>query len=124
MQSQLLRLPRVLDRTALSRTELYRRLRVGEFPKPIALGKRAVAWSSTVIDQWIAARQQAAGRVEPQQLARARANPIGKKRARRRKAQPLPRKQPEGRSVAAPGQRNPEPEQASVAAYGEALAKS
>lgn len=56
MAETLLRLPQVKEICALSRTEMYRRLAVGEFPKPIALGRRAIAWRSSEIQSWIASR--------------------------------------------------------------------
>jgi prophage regulatory protein len=56
MTESLLRLPQVKTACGLSRTELYRRIGTGEFPEPVALGKRAVAWRSSQIQDWIAAR--------------------------------------------------------------------
>lgn len=60
------RLPKVQDRTALSRSEIYRRIALGEFPLPVKLGPRASAWNSAEIDAWIAnriaARDQGASR--------------------------------------------------------------
>jgi prophage regulatory protein len=52
----LLRLPEVLTRTGLSRSELYRREAVGLFPKRVRLGARCVAWSSDEVDDWITSR--------------------------------------------------------------------
>jgi prophage regulatory protein len=57
MADILLRLRNVRDACALSRSELYRRIRIGEFPKPVAIGSRAVAWRQSEINDWIAARQ-------------------------------------------------------------------
>lgn len=51
--SRMLRLPTVLDRVPFSKTEIYRRVRTGEFPKPISIGVRAVAWLESDIDQYI-----------------------------------------------------------------------
>ena len=56
MAESLLRLPQVLGACAISRTELYRRVGAGDFPPPIALGRRSVAWRSTQVQEWIAAR--------------------------------------------------------------------
>ena len=58
MQSELklLRLPRVLERIGLSRTETYRRMALGQFPKPVSIGPRAVAWPSELIDRWVSER--------------------------------------------------------------------
>lgn len=52
--ARLLRLPSVKYRTGLSKSEVYRRVQVGTFPKPIKVGSRAVAWIESDIDAWIA----------------------------------------------------------------------
>lgn len=51
--SRLQRLSTVLDRVPLSKTEIYRRIGAGEFPKPISIGVRAVAWLESDIDEYI-----------------------------------------------------------------------
>ena len=48
----LLRLPSVKTQTGLSKSEIYRRIKLGTFPAPLKLGARAVAWSSTSIENW------------------------------------------------------------------------
>lgn len=50
------RLPQVRIRTGLSRSEIYRRIAGGDFPKPIKLGPRASAWAEHEVTAWIAAR--------------------------------------------------------------------
>ncbi|HYD59679.1 MAG TPA: AlpA family transcriptional regulator [Noviherbaspirillum sp.] len=59
MQTQatgpLMRLPAVEAQTGLSKSEIYRRMREGTFPKPIKLGARAVAWPAAQIDAWVKA---------------------------------------------------------------------
>jgi len=50
---RLLRLNSVLQRTPISKSEIYRRVRAGTFPAPIRLGARAVAWLESDIDQYI-----------------------------------------------------------------------
>lgn len=50
------RLPQVRARTGLSRSELYRRMASGDFPKPVKLGERASAWAEHEVTAWIAAR--------------------------------------------------------------------
>jgi prophage regulatory protein len=57
MAEILLKIRSVKDACALSRSELYRRMRNGEFPKPVAVGARAVAWRQSEVSAWIAARQ-------------------------------------------------------------------
>jgi prophage regulatory protein len=50
------RLPKVKTRSALSRSEIYRRIALGTFPAPVKLGERASAWDSREIDAWINGR--------------------------------------------------------------------
>jgi prophage regulatory protein len=50
---QLLRLPSVENKTGLSKSEIYRRIKAGTFPVPIKLGARAVAWPAATIDAWV-----------------------------------------------------------------------
>lgn len=47
------RLPTVETQTGLSKSEIYRRIKLGTFPKPLQLGTRAVAWPSTAIQNWM-----------------------------------------------------------------------
>ena len=51
-----LRLPEVLERTGLSRSTIYVRLAAGTFPRPVALGARAVGWIEAEIDEWVRER--------------------------------------------------------------------
>jgi prophage regulatory protein len=61
-----LRLPQVKQRTGLSRSSIYAKIALGEFPAPVNLGARAVAWIDAEIDQWISDRVNASrsGRME------------------------------------------------------------
>jgi prophage regulatory protein len=57
--TQLLRLPRVLERVPYSRSTIYAMVAEGRFPKPIKLGggdSRAVAWDAAEIETWISER--------------------------------------------------------------------
>ncbi|HWW07996.1 helix-turn-helix transcriptional regulator [Collimonas sp.] len=47
------RLPTVVAQTGLSKSEIYRRINNGTFPKPLKLGARAVAWPAAAIDTWV-----------------------------------------------------------------------
>ena len=51
-----LRLPRVKQRTGISRSSLYAKIQRGEFPAPVNLGARAVGWVESEVDRWIADR--------------------------------------------------------------------
>ena len=56
LQDALLRLPDVRKATALSRATIYRLEREGNFPARVAIGERSVAWRSSQVSEWIAAR--------------------------------------------------------------------
>ncbi|EIV1852782.1 AlpA family transcriptional regulator [Vibrio vulnificus] len=48
-----LKLKEVMEKTALSRSAIYRKMNDGEFPKSISLGDRAVAWVEGEVDEWM-----------------------------------------------------------------------
>jgi len=52
----LMRLERVARETGLSRTHIRALVRDGRFPKPIRIGLRAVAWSTSELFAWIEKR--------------------------------------------------------------------
>ncbi|MCY3887044.1 MAG: AlpA family transcriptional regulator [Chloroflexi bacterium] len=54
--NRLLRRPEVEARTGLARSTLYRMMDEGMFPRPVRIGRRAVAWSEEAIERWIAQR--------------------------------------------------------------------
>ena len=47
-----IRLREVLRITGKSRSALYDSMLKNEFPRPVPIGKRQVAWTSTSIEQW------------------------------------------------------------------------
>lgn len=51
-----LRLPEVKRQVGLGRSAIYDAISKSNFPAPIKVGKRAVAWLSTDIDSWIEGR--------------------------------------------------------------------
>jgi len=61
----LIRLPEVLRRIPVSRSEWYRRVAAGEAPRPVALGCRARAWRGTDIDAYIGRLGQPNGHEVP-----------------------------------------------------------
>jgi len=56
LNRRLLRKPAVLERIGLRTTELYDLVREGQFPAPVPLGKRAVAWIESEVEAWIEER--------------------------------------------------------------------
>lgn len=53
--------PEVEKATRLSRSSLYRLMRLGRFPEPIKVSERAVRWRSTEVEAWLADRPRATG---------------------------------------------------------------
>lgn len=64
MKNQILRLPAVIERTALSRSSIYLRIKNNEFPKPISLGGRSVGWTEEDINHWLEEKIKARGNLE------------------------------------------------------------
>lgn len=56
MSDSLMRLDQVRARTGLSRSGVYSKIANGEFPRPVALGKRSVAWVESEVSAWVEAR--------------------------------------------------------------------
>jgi prophage regulatory protein len=56
MAERFLRLKEVRERVPFSRSSIYAKVQLGEFPKPVNLGARAVAWLESDIDRWMEAR--------------------------------------------------------------------
>lgn len=55
----ILRISDVIARTGLPRSSIYLKVTLGEFPRPINLGSRAVGWLSNEVDAWIESRIRA-----------------------------------------------------------------
>ena len=51
-----IRLPEVKAVTGLSKTTIYELIRLKNFPAPVRLGPRAVAWVKSEVRQWAVAR--------------------------------------------------------------------
>jgi len=54
-----LRIRNVIQMTGLGRSTIYRLIADRQFPLPVRLGPRAVAWRRSDLDRWSEARPQA-----------------------------------------------------------------
>ena len=61
MTKAYLRRPAVEVATGLSRSSIYAMMDAGEFPRPVRIGKRAVAWPQSEIEHWLANRPASSG---------------------------------------------------------------
>jgi prophage regulatory protein len=55
-QVSLFRCQSVLEKTGLKRSSLYKLIKTGDFPKPIKITAKAVAWPSNEVEDWISER--------------------------------------------------------------------
>jgi prophage regulatory protein len=51
---QMLRFPAVVEKTGLSKSAVYQRIREGDFPAPVALGGRAVGFVADEVEEYLA----------------------------------------------------------------------
>ncbi len=58
-QPILLRLPMVMRITGLARSTIYKLISQNQFPVPVKLSKRAVAWLQSEIESWVSSRVRA-----------------------------------------------------------------
>jgi prophage regulatory protein len=63
-ERRFLRLAEVKRQVGLGRSAIYQKVKAGEFPAPISLGARAVAWLSDEIEAWIDSRVSASRAVK------------------------------------------------------------
>jgi prophage regulatory protein len=56
---RLLRPRQVCEVIGLQRTRLYDLIRSGDFPAPLRISAKAVAWRSDIVAEWIATRPSA-----------------------------------------------------------------
>lgn len=60
MSEKLHRRPAVEEVTGLSRSTIYAMMDEGEFPRPVRIGRRAVAWRDSDLKAWLASRETTA----------------------------------------------------------------
>ena len=56
---ELLTIEEVCAMTRMSRSTVYKKVKSGEFPKPIRLGRRMVRWRRWEVVKWISSRPEA-----------------------------------------------------------------
>ena len=73
MSDRLIPLSAVLERVCISKTDLYRRISRGEFPKPVPIGRHRIAFVEAEVATWIVSRMEARDIGEGAAVRRARA---------------------------------------------------
>ena len=55
---RIMRRDEVLVAVGFSYSTLKRKVRAGEFPAPVKLGRRSVGWFATEVEEWITSRER------------------------------------------------------------------
>lgn len=53
INERIIRMPEVESTVGLSAATIYRRIKAGEFPAPVKLGKHASGWLLSAVQGWI-----------------------------------------------------------------------
>ena len=53
-KDRIIRRPTVIDRTGLSRSTLYRKIKDGTFPRQLKISVTGAGWSELEVERWIA----------------------------------------------------------------------
>jgi len=51
---RIVRIGTVLERTGLSRSTLYRRIRDGSFPRQVSISTQCTGWRESALNRWVA----------------------------------------------------------------------
>jgi len=54
--TKFLRLPSVIDKVGLSRSQIYKLIRRGDFPKPVKIGPKISVWIEENLEVWMDAQ--------------------------------------------------------------------
>ena len=60
VEQAILRIADVRAATGLSRATVWRMVKAGTFPAPVALGKRAIGWRREAVESWVEGLQEKA----------------------------------------------------------------
>lgn len=62
---KILRMRTVLERTGLSRSTIYRKMKDGTFPRQVKISEHCSGWRASEIDRWITDPQSYSRGVQP-----------------------------------------------------------
>ncbi len=61
MPTKLIKLPEVVTLTTLSKSTIYKLVKMGSFPQPVKLSIRATGWRVSDVEAWLMSRQPNTG---------------------------------------------------------------
>ena len=53
MKENLMRLPEVIKLTGFRRSQIYRLVNIGEFPKQVKISSKSAAWLESELEEWM-----------------------------------------------------------------------
>lgn len=56
MQTKIIKIKQVIERTSLSRSAIFAMAARGQFPKQIKLAERSAGWIEAEVEQWLSER--------------------------------------------------------------------
>ena len=83
---QFLKIADVEEKVGLKKSEIYRRISIGDFPPPLRLGRRAVVWVDQQVEAWMARKVEEAEAEALSPGNRKPSRPAGPPRGLRRRA--------------------------------------
>ena len=54
--TKFLRLPSVIDKVGLSRSQIYKLIQRGDFPEPVKIGPKVSVWIEEKLEMWMDAQ--------------------------------------------------------------------
>ena len=54
--TKFLRLPSVIDKVGLSRSQIYKLIQQGDFPEPVKIGPKISVWIEEKLEMWMDAQ--------------------------------------------------------------------
>ncbi len=54
--TKFLRLPSVIDKVGLSRSQIYKLIQRGDFPEPVKIGSKISVWIEEKLEMWMDAQ--------------------------------------------------------------------
>jgi prophage regulatory protein len=55
-ENRFIRMPDLRSKVGLSKSQIYKLIQQGEFPKPIKLGDKIAVWAQTEVEEWMSSK--------------------------------------------------------------------
>ena len=55
-ENRFIRMPDLRSKVGLSKSQIYKLIQQGDFPKPIKLGDKIAVWTNSEVEEWMSAK--------------------------------------------------------------------